>query len=107
MDPHYYEQQDFVGHFEQAQRDAKALLKRIGAWDEYGRTGWGTSGGDAIFAEKSNPEMIQASEITKMYPRYYKGDKEKIADNFHRQDYENAYLGLNHQKHKLGWVRLV
>ena len=32
---------DFVGSFERLAADASALLRRLGAWDAYGRKGWG------------------------------------------------------------------
>jgi len=34
---------NFVGHFETKQRDARRLLEAIGAYDEFGATGWGES----------------------------------------------------------------
>ncbi|KAH8084967.1 chondroitin 4-sulfotransferase [Aureococcus anophagefferens] len=32
---------DFIGSFERLAADAEALLRRLGAWDAYGRKGWG------------------------------------------------------------------
>ena len=40
---------DFVGNFSNLAEDAELLLRRIGAWDEYGRDGWGARGQSPIF----------------------------------------------------------
>lgn len=43
---------NFIGHLETAQADAKALLERVGAWEQYGATGWGADGSEPIFESK-------------------------------------------------------
>ena len=41
---------DFVGDFGRLGGDAEALLRRLGGWDEFGASGWGPDGADAMFA---------------------------------------------------------
>jgi len=49
MEPKYFSYINYVGHYETIEKDAKALLQKIGAWDKYGQDGWGTDGTEAIF----------------------------------------------------------
>jgi hypothetical protein len=49
----YWRYINFDGHLETAQADAKALLERVGAWEEYGATGWGANENETIFGSKA------------------------------------------------------
>lgn len=40
---------DVVGRFSNLAEDTESLLRRIGAWDEFGSDGWGASGQSPIF----------------------------------------------------------
>ncbi|XRB17917.1 fucosyltransferase [Pseudoscourfieldia marina] len=40
---------NFIGDFDNLANDTRRLLERVGAWEEYGRTGWGDDGGKCIF----------------------------------------------------------
>ena len=40
---------DFVGHLESAEEDPRELLKRVGAWEEFGKTGLGVNHNESIF----------------------------------------------------------
>ncbi|KAI2489729.1 sulfotransferase family [Fragilaria crotonensis] len=53
MHSKYWRYINFIGHLETAEADAKVLLERVGAWEEYGATGWGVNGTEPIFASKS------------------------------------------------------
>ena len=58
---------NFVGAFSNAQNDTKVLLKRIGAWDQFG-TGWGDNGDEEIFgATKSR----HATNSTALFSDYF------------------------------------
>ena len=43
-----------IGHMGAIQTDVQALLERIGAWDKYGKSGWGPFGNESIFASRSD-----------------------------------------------------
>ncbi|KAI2505640.1 sulfotransferase family [Fragilaria crotonensis] len=53
MQRKYWRYINFVGHLETAQADTKALLERVGAWVDYGATGWGANGNETIFGSKA------------------------------------------------------
>jgi hypothetical protein len=86
MEPRFYQLLNFVGHYEHAQQDAKQLLQRIGAWDEYGRNGWG-SGDQSIFhdAQVMSQNMVQD---------YFSPELERKADAIYDVDYGNPVLSF-------------
>eukprot|EP00539_Tryblionella_compressa_P007680 CAMPEP_0178762650 /NCGR_PEP_ID=MMETSP0744-20121128/16659_1 /TAXON_ID=913974 /ORGANISM="Nitzschia punctata, Strain CCMP561" /LENGTH=393 /DNA_ID=CAMNT_0020417349 /DNA_START=616 /DNA_END=1797 /DNA_ORIENTATION=+ len=45
MKPKNWQHINFVGHFDHLQQDARCLLERIGAWEDYGAHGWGKHNG--------------------------------------------------------------
>jgi hypothetical protein len=49
VDNKYWPYIDVIGHVESASEDAKTLLQRVGAWEEYGKSGWGEFGNSSIF----------------------------------------------------------
>ena len=51
----YMQQINFVGRLETVQDDAQRLLRRIGAWEDFGQSGWGPNQTDAIFATRISP----------------------------------------------------
>jgi len=57
MEPKYWNYIDFVGHVESASTDAKMLLKKIGAWEKYGKIGWGAKGNKSIFESSSEAAL--------------------------------------------------
>ena len=54
MENKYWDTLNFVAHIEAAASDARKLLQHIGAWEEYGRTGWGKYGNESLFASKQS-----------------------------------------------------
>ncbi|KAL7578660.1 hypothetical protein ACA910_009802 [Epithemia clementina (nom. ined.)] len=53
ISPKYMQQINFIGRIETVQEDSEALLRRIGAWETFGQTGWGPNGTDPIFKPRS------------------------------------------------------
>lgn len=49
LEPKYYPYINFVGYFDTIQHDTESMLKRVGAWEKYGRVGWGPKGDKAVF----------------------------------------------------------
>jgi hypothetical protein len=45
---------DFIGSFENIADDTEKLLKSLGAWENFGESGWGTNGSEAIFRGGKN-----------------------------------------------------
>jgi hypothetical protein len=87
MEPKYYPLLTIVGHYSRMKGDAERLLHRIGAWEEYGSSGWGPNGEDSIF---HNVSVISKS----LFQRYYSPDIEKMAQKRFKSDYENPVLNL-------------
>jgi len=53
---------NFMGKIENLEDDARELLQRIGAWEKYGKTGWGPQGTSPVFHRDLPPEEEQAEE---------------------------------------------
>jgi len=93
---HVWETINFVGHMEDLEQDARQLLQRVGAWEEYGRTGWGEDGQQAIFATKGSSGSAQehATRAEKRMRQYYTPDIERGIELRYRDDYQNPLFQL-------------
>lgn len=92
MESKYWPHINFIGHLESAAQDAEVLLRRVGAWDEYGASGWGSSGQNSIFAENQSPHTTGSKN---RLAAYYTPQLERVVDfELYRKDYEHAFLGL-------------
>ncbi len=75
---------NFIGYFDTLERDARCLLERIGAWEEYGANGWGNYGNESFlhgnravhatgagdhFEEYFTPDLMQ-DVLTYLQPDY-------------------------------------
>jgi hypothetical protein len=65
MEPKYYPLLTIIGHYSRMKGDAQRLLHRIGAWEDYGRSGWGPSGEEPIFR---NVSEISKRRFLKYFP---------------------------------------
>jgi Sulfotransferase family len=95
---------NFVGKFERAQEETKRLLTEVSArlgnnrskgqdlWQEFGASGWGPQGQDAIFAQSTQAKH-QTSAITKM-KLYYNHSVEALADAIYKYDYNDPLLNF-------------
>lgn len=84
MESKYWEQINFVGHIENAPYDAKLLLKRIGAWEEIGSSGWGSNGTSQIFT----PTGREYDSILGVMSEYTPS-VDKMVEEYYRRDYQN------------------
>ena len=98
MERKYLHLLNFVGHLETAAEDAKRLLERIGAWEQYGASGWGANGDQSIFASKSdvghvtaNSSSISQSRMT----RYYTSEIEQKVERWFSDDYKIPSFNLS------------
>lgn len=85
MESQYWPHINFVGHFETVHQDTKALLTRIGAWEEFGKTGWGHK--DEIF---SSDQQIPAD----LRAIFYTPEIEKRVEEVYGMDYNHTTLNL-------------
>ena len=74
MEAKYFPLLNFVGHLESVEVDATRLLKKIRAWDDYGRTGWGASHNESFFQSTSAVRHATSNgtvESKSRVPLYY------------------------------------
>lgn len=94
MDSKYWPYVDWVGHVEAAAKDAERLLRQIGAWEEFGASGWG-DGNSSIFEIK---EVAGAGEHATWAQwqvwKWYTPEVEELVERFYQQDYENPKMNL-------------
>lgn len=63
----YADHLDFVGRFDQLQRDSQTLLTRLGLWDDVGRDGWGADGRRAMFETDDAAHRTGAAGLVRDY----------------------------------------
>ena len=96
VDSKYWPYMDFVGHVETAAQDAKTLLEKIGAWEEFGKSGWGKDGTQAIFGStdaKSAGEHATHSQW-KVW-QWYTPESEKLVEKHYQADYMNPLFDFD------------
>ena len=102
----YWKTINFVGHTETAKQDAKRLLEQVGAWDEFGKSGWGQHGNESIFqstgtvvhATSSNTGTSQRSALEHLR-KYYTPELELLVERRFQKDYDHELFGL--QKYRI------
>ena len=93
----YSKQLNFVGHLETAERDAKALLQRIGAWEEHGQSGWGKHRNESIFQSTSNVKhktTKSTGDSKSRLSQYFTPELEKLVEERYAHDYERSEFSL-------------
>ena len=97
VDFKYWPYIDMVGHVENATAFSKDLLQRIGAWDEYGASGWGEDGNATIFQSKGTSGAgVHATWAQWKVWKWYTPESELKVEEFYRGDYENPVLNFTH-----------
>lgn len=95
MESKYWPYVDVVLHVETAYPDAKDLLQRIGAWEDYGLTGWGRHGNLSIFA---STEVQAAGEHATwanwQHWKWFSPGLEEQIERFYMADYENPLFNF-------------
>jgi hypothetical protein len=82
-----------VGNMETKERDARVLLETVGAWNDYGTSGWGEFGNSSIFSSRST-QLTHLTHAKHQLPWYYDVSLERQVDDYYRQDYELSILNL-------------
>ena len=91
LEPKFVPLIDFIGNMDNAADDAKALLQRIGAWEEFGTLGWGKSGTERIFQSKSSVVHITSKSAANAWSGmkdYYTPDLERVVEERFSRDYD-------------------
>ena len=82
--PKWLPRLDFIGSVENIFEDTKELLQRLGAWEEYGKTGWGGTG--EIFKGSVHKSHVTNAD-DKMNQYYTPQLKERVRKILHK-DFE-------------------
>jgi hypothetical protein len=101
MEAKYFPLLDFVGHLESGEEDARELLKRVGAWEEFGKKGWGVNHNESIFQSTSAVRHATSNgtmESKSRLPLYYTPELEDEIEERFSQDYLIPQLGLQKKK---------
>ena len=96
MEAKFWEVINFVGHMETAADDAKRLLQRIGAWDDFGVKGWGGPT-DRIFESKSlvpHATSKSAADSWERLATYFTPEMEVEVEEFYSGDYSLQQFAL-------------
>ena len=89
---------NFVGHFENMQNDTRRLLEQIGAYDEFGATGWGESSNDndnnktlSIFEKNTANHKTGSGNVLK---DHYSSKSERLVLQHYRLDYSSELFNI-------------
>ena len=91
----YWPYINFVGNMDHLYDDAKSLLQHIGAWEVYGKSGWGPNRTLALFQSQAGSiGRIHATAAVSKMKKYITPKIEKELDQFYEADYDNNVLNL-------------
>ena len=75
--------------------EAKRLLTAIGAWEEFGASGWGKDGTASIFQSKGAEGAGTHARYSQWRAwQYYTPETEKLVEEFYEGDYKNPFLNF-------------
>lgn len=95
MESKYWPYVDEVCHVETAAEDARRLLERIGAWEEYGASGWGEDGQRSMFESKGAAGAGEHATWAQWQVwKWYTPDTEARVEGFYQGDYENPLFNF-------------
>eukprot|EP00531_Pseudo-nitzschia_arenysensis_P016130 CAMPEP_0116153826 /NCGR_PEP_ID=MMETSP0329-20121206/21452_1 /TAXON_ID=697910 /ORGANISM="Pseudo-nitzschia arenysensis, Strain B593" /LENGTH=168 /DNA_ID=CAMNT_0003650761 /DNA_START=135 /DNA_END=638 /DNA_ORIENTATION=- len=89
FDAKWWKYIDFVGRLEKSELDAERLLRKIGAWESIGRSGWGGNGDNAIFVKEENPFENAHQAVGE-----YTWEADKALNEYYKADFENPILNF-------------
>mmetsp|Transcript_26499 Transcript_26499/g.63094 ORF Transcript_26499/g.63094 Transcript_26499/m.63094 type:complete len:322 (-) Transcript_26499:419-1384(-) len=95
LDSKYLPLIDFVGSMDNQQEDSKHLLQTIGAWEDFGASGWGVNGTEQIFQSKSSVNHATSSSASDAWDRmkrYYTPELERAVEERFAGDYDTFNL---------------
>jgi Sulfotransferase family len=96
MEAKYWPYINYVGRMETLSDDAESLLKRVGAWDDYGSNGWGPHGNQSVFsARPGGSGSIHATHARKQLQTYLTPELEAAIDEYYADDYFNPVLNFS------------
>lgn len=95
MEEKFWPYINFVGNLEHLGEDGERLLRRIGAWETYGASGWGPTGKDSVFqSQEGGAGRSHATGARQKLRQHISNELEAELDSFYRKDYSSPYLGF-------------
>jgi hypothetical protein len=95
MQDKYWPYINFVGNMESVAADTERLLRQVGAWDQFGMSGWGEGGNMSIFGTKAGGVgRIHATNARDRLRVHYTPELEKKVDLYYASDYANSFMNL-------------
>jgi hypothetical protein len=92
MFPRNWKFLNFIGRMDNLHDDAKTLLNKIGAWDEFGSNGWGPYENMSMF-EKARSDTTNTHSRDHI-AQFYTPDLKRKALEYLKDDYENEWLNF-------------
>jgi hypothetical protein len=95
LEPKYLPLIDFIGSMDNLQEDSKRLLQTIGAWDQFGASGWGVNGKERVFQSKSSVNHATSNNTRDAWDRmknYYTPELERAVEERYARDYDTFHL---------------
>lgn len=89
MEPKYWKYINFIGHFEKLNVDGPRLLQQIGAWEEYGKTGWGKYGNLTLFQRTSASGQSHTTGSKYKVWQWLTPGLERQIEDFYAADYDH------------------
>jgi hypothetical protein len=95
MEAKYWPYINFVGRMETLADDAKTLLKSVGAWDKFGKSGWGKNGNVSVFETKAGGTgRLHATNARERLRVHYTPGMERNVEFYYSSDYANPVLNF-------------
>ena len=82
------------------QDDAERLLKRLGIWELYGSSGWGSNRQERIFLSElgDNTGRMHATNAKRQLRAYISPELEKELNEYFANDYNHSIMKLKTMK---------
>lgn len=100
VDDVFWPYMNFVGYMDNIAEDTRTLLESLSpdVWEQYGASGWGTSGEEAIFESLDNAHHHSIGGALSHYHEYFTAEIEQEADGWLADEYGHTILQLPHIK---------
>lgn len=92
---------NFVGHMDTLKDDAERLLKRLGVWEKFGSSGWGSNGKEQIFQSEmqgDNTGRMHATNAKRYIRSYITPELEIELNEYYANDYNHPIMKLSNVK---------
>jgi hypothetical protein len=97
METKYLSTLDFVGHFDTIEEDTVRLLQQIGAYEEFGASGWGKYGNESIYHSTGTVTHASGKTASLLATHYTIALEEEIDERF-ANDYNIPQFRLSKKK---------